>query len=46
MLDIRKIREKPDFFRERLALRHGGDEKSISEILSLDERRRMLLQLW
>ena len=26
MLDIRLIREKPDFVRERLATRGGGDE--------------------
>ena len=44
MLDIRKIRENPDFFRERLALRNSGDDKSIAEILHLDERRRKLLQ--
>ena len=26
MLDIRLIREKPDFVRERLATRNGGDD--------------------
>ena len=36
MLDIRLIREKPDFVRERLATRGGGDEKLIDEILGLD----------
>jgi seryl-tRNA synthetase len=44
MLDIRKIRENPDFFRERLAHRHTGDEKMISQILSLDETIRKLKQ--
>ncbi len=36
MLDIRLIREKPDFVRERLATRGGSDEKLIDEILRLD----------
>ena len=40
MLDIRKIRENPDFYRERLARRNTGDEKSISLVLSLDEEIR------
>ncbi len=39
MLDIRLIREKPDFVRQRLATRCGGDEKKIDEVLALDERR-------
>jgi seryl-tRNA synthetase len=43
MLDIRLIREKPDFVRERLATRCGGDEKKIDEVLALDERRRKAL---
>jgi seryl-tRNA synthetase len=43
MLDIRLIREKTDFVRQRLASRHGGDEKKIDEILALDERRRKAL---
>ena len=33
MLDIRLIREKPDFVRERLATRGGGDEAKIAEVL-------------
>jgi len=33
MLDIRLIREKPDFVRERLATRGGGDEMKIDEAL-------------
>jgi seryl-tRNA synthetase len=44
MLDIRKIRENPDFYRERLARRHGGDEKAVAHLLALDERRRKGLQ--
>jgi seryl-tRNA synthetase len=43
MLDIRLIREKPDFVRARLATRNGGDEKKIDEVLALDERRRKAL---
>jgi seryl-tRNA synthetase len=44
MLDIRKIRENPDFYRERLARRNTGDEKLISHVLALDEKRRKHLQ--
>jgi seryl-tRNA synthetase len=44
MLDIRKIRENPDFYRERLANRHGGDEKAIGHLLVLDEQRRKAIQ--
>jgi seryl-tRNA synthetase len=40
MLDIRLIREKPDFVRERLATRGGGDEAKIDEILGADAIRR------
>lgn len=40
MLDIRLIREKPDFVRERLATRGSGDETKIGEILRLDADRR------
>jgi seryl-tRNA synthetase len=44
MLDIRKIRENPDFYRERLARRNSGDEKLIGNILALDEEIRRLKQ--
>jgi len=44
MLDIRKIRENPDFYRERLARRNSGDEKLIAQVLLLDEQRRKRLQ--
>ncbi len=43
MLDIKLIREKPDFVRQRLATRGGGDESHIDEILRLDEQRRKIL---
>jgi seryl-tRNA synthetase len=36
MLDIRLIREKPDFVRERLATRGGGDATKIDELLKLE----------
>src|SRR5207249_11330103 len=46
MLDIRLIREKPDFVRERLATRGGGDEAKIAEMLRVDaERRKIETQL-
>jgi seryl-tRNA synthetase len=44
MLDIRKIRDNPDLFRERLSRRNGGDELLIAQVLQLDEKRRKLLQ--
>jgi seryl-tRNA synthetase len=44
MLDIRKIRENPDYFRERLANRNSGDEKLIALILGLDEEIRKAKQ--
>jgi len=40
MLDIRLIREKPDFVRERLAARGDGDEAKIDEVLHVDAERR------
>ena len=40
MLDIRLIREKPDFVRERLSTRGGGDESKIDEVLRVDADRR------
>lgn len=43
MLDIKLVRERPEFVRERLATRGGGDERAIDEILSLDELRRARL---
>jgi seryl-tRNA synthetase len=40
MLDIRLIREKPDFVRERLATRSGGDDAKIDHVLRVDIERR------
>jgi seryl-tRNA synthetase len=40
MLDIRLVREKPDFVRERLATRGGGDEAKIDDLLQIDVERR------
>src|SRR5207253_1143188 len=40
MLDIRLVREKPDYVRERLASRGGGDEAKIDEVLRVDAERR------
>lgn len=40
MLDIRLIRGKPDFVRERLATRGGGDETKIDGVLRIDADRR------
>ena len=44
MLDIRFIRENTDLVRQRLALRHAGDEKHLDELLALDESRRKALK--
>ncbi len=43
MLDIKLLREKPEFVRERLATRHAGDEAKVAEVLAHDERRRSAL---
>ena len=43
MLDIKLIREKPDFVRQRLAARGAGDEQLIDGILQADESRRKAL---
>lgn len=43
MLDIKLLRDKPDFVRERLATRHAGDEAKVTEVLAHDERRRTSL---
>jgi seryl-tRNA synthetase len=40
MLDIRLIREKPDFVRERLATRGGDDKAKIDNLLQIDAERR------
>jgi seryl-tRNA synthetase len=43
VLDVKLIREKPEFVRARLATRGAGDEAKIDELLMLDERRRKIL---
>ena len=43
MLDIKLIREQPDFVRQRLASRGAGDEKHIEAILAHDGQRREVL---
>src|SRR5690242_9180992 len=43
MLDIKLIRERADFVRQRLATRGAGDEQPIDEVLKLDEQRRKAL---
>src|SRR5579859_7219981 len=43
MLDIKLIRERPDFVRQRLATRGAGDEARVENVLTLDEQRRKIL---
>jgi seryl-tRNA synthetase len=43
VLDIKLIREKTDFVRQRLATRGAGDEAKIDELLKLDDARRKTL---
>ena len=38
MLDIKLIRERPDFVRQRLATRGAGDEARIDEVLKSEEQ--------
>jgi seryl-tRNA synthetase len=40
MLDIRLIREQPDFVKSRLATRGGDDAMKIDEVLKIDADRR------
>ena len=40
MLDIRLIREEPDFVKERLTTRGGDDAAKIDEVLRVDAERR------
>jgi seryl-tRNA synthetase len=42
MLDIRLIREKPDFVRERLATRGDDDAAKIDQVLNVDAERRKI----
>jgi seryl-tRNA synthetase len=43
VLDIKLIRDQPDFVRQRLATRGVGDEAHIDGILRADEIRRKTL---
>src|SRR5699024_11906613 len=43
MLDIKKIRQNPDFYKQKLATR-GIQAEEIDEVLALDQKRRDLLQ--
>jgi seryl-tRNA synthetase len=43
VLDIKLIREKPDFVRQRLAARGAGDEVLVDGVLHADELRRKTL---
>ena len=43
MLDLKKIRREPDWFKEKLATR-GVKPEAIDEVLTLDAKRRELLQ--
>lgn len=43
VLDIKLIRDRPDFVRARLAARGSGDETLIDDVLQADEQRRRLL---
>lgn len=46
MLDIRLLREKPDWVKERLATRGGSEGARVDEILALDtERRRRMTEV-
>ncbi len=40
MLDIRLIREQPDFVKSRVATRGGDDAETIDEVLRVDAERR------
>ena len=42
MLDIRLIRERPDFVRERLATRGAKLAQQVDEVLKVDSERRQL----
>jgi len=43
MLDMKLLRERTEFVRERLATRNAGDEAKVTEVLALDETRRTAL---
>jgi seryl-tRNA synthetase len=43
MLDIKLIREKPDFVRQRMATRGGDNDAKLTELFGIDEQRRKAL---
>jgi seryl-tRNA synthetase len=44
VLDIKLIRDQPDFVRQRLATRGAGDEALVEKIFKTDEQRRKILK--
>ncbi len=44
MLDIKLIREKPDFVKQRLALRDESLPLMVDEVLALDKERRLIIK--
>ena len=42
MLDIRLIREQPDWVKSRLATRGGDEQVKIDEVLAVDAERRKM----
>jgi seryl-tRNA synthetase len=43
MLDIRLIREKSEFVKERLRARRPGEEKTVDLVLEIDQQRRAII---
>jgi seryl-tRNA synthetase len=43
MLDMKLVREQPEFVKERLASRGAGDELKVDELRAIDEARRQKL---
>lgn len=43
MLDIRLIREKSEFVKERLHARRPGEEKTVDLVLEIDQQRRAII---
>ena len=44
MLDIKLIRDNPDYVRERLAARGAGDDRKLDEVIALDSALRAKLR--
>ena len=42
MLQLQLLREKPEWVKERLAIKHFGETALVDTILSLDEQRKKL----